>query len=141
MTAPTISPPIPSEFDDEADDAELPSGKAWAYSCKLRSCPDYGKSWLLRSNFLLHLKEQNAHTETASTPADRRRIEIASRHITDPYLPPRAAPGFLPREEPGQQVWQYSFRNDAGQMISRTGTQEQMEADLLATQRQQAEGL
>ena len=100
MTSLVSSPPIPSELDDEIDDADLPSGHIWAYPCKLPLCPDYGKSWLLRSNFLLHLQEQEAHGTSATTPATRRAIEIDWRYTTDPYLPPRAAPDFRSREDP-----------------------------------------
>lgn len=60
MTSLVSSPPVPSELDDEVDDADPPSGHAWAYRCKLPSCPDYGKSWNLRSNFLLHLQKREA---------------------------------------------------------------------------------
>jgi hypothetical protein len=40
------SPFVPSELNDEADDADaaLPSGYVWAYPYKLTSCPDYGKT-------------------------------------------------------------------------------------------------
>ncbi|KAF2808242.1 uncharacterized protein BDZ99DRAFT_49956 [Mytilinidion resinicola] len=103
---------IPSEIDDEVDDAGLPSGHMWAYPCKLPSCPDYGKSWQLRSNFLAHLQEQEAHISTATTPTARRSLELAWRYSTDPHLPTRAAPGFRSREDPDEQVWVYSFRDD-----------------------------
>ena len=102
MTSLVSSPPVPSEFDDEVDDADLPVGYIWAYPCKLPSCPDYGKSWNLRSNFLLHLQEREAHGTT--TPAARCAIEIDLRYTTDPYLPPRAAPDFRSREDPGEHV-------------------------------------
>ena len=67
----------PSEFDDELDDSDLPRGHIRAYPCKLLSCPDYGKSWQLRSNFLAHLQDREAHRTTATTPAARRLIELA----------------------------------------------------------------
>lgn len=59
------------------DDAYLPIGQIWAYPCKLSSCPDFGKSWQLRSNFLLHLQEEEAHRILVITPAKRRTIETA----------------------------------------------------------------
>ncbi|PVH68495.1 hypothetical protein DL98DRAFT_564669 [Cadophora sp. DSE1049] len=91
MTSLVSSPPVPSELDDEVDDADLPLGHKWAYPCKLPSCPDYGRSWKLRSKFLLYLQETEAHEALATTPAVRRAIEIDWRYTTDPYLPPRAA--------------------------------------------------
>jgi hypothetical protein len=128
MTSLVSSPPIPSELDDEVDDADLPSGHIWAYPCKLPLCPDYGKSWKLRSNFLLHLQEREAHGTSATipanyTPCDRDRW----RYTTDPYLPPRAAPDFRSREDPDEQVWDYSFKDDNGRVITGRGTQKQME--------------
>lgn len=139
MASLVSSPPVPSELDDEVDDADLPPGHIWAYPCKLRLCPDYGKSWLLRSNFLLHSQEQEAHGTSATTPAARRAIEINWRYTTDPYLPPRAALDFRSREDPDEQVWEYSFRDDNGRVISGMGTQKQMEMHK-ASRRLQAEG-
>jgi len=132
MTTPTAASvlPIPSELDDEVDDAALPFGHVWAYPCMLPSCPDYGKSWNLRSNFLLHLQEREAHMATAATPAARRAIEIEWRYITDPHLPSRAAPDFRSREDPEEQVWTYSFKDSTGRVLTRTGTQRQMDKDL-----------
>lgn len=129
MTTSNSSPSIPSEFDDEVDnaDAELPFGHVWAYPCKLPSCPDYGKSWVLRSSFLLHLQEQYAHKMTAMTPAARRTIEKKWRYTTDPHLPPRAAPDFPSREDPDEHIWEYSFRNNTGKIITGRGTRKQME--------------
>ncbi|CAG9981261.1 unnamed protein product, partial [Clonostachys byssicola] len=121
---------IPSEFDDEVDNALLHTGEAWAYPCKLESCPEYGKTWLLRSNFLLHLKEQEAHSVTATTPEARRDIELAWRYTTDIHLPPRGAPGFRSRADPAEHIWEYGFRDQTGKMVNRRGTQKQMEQDL-----------
>lgn len=87
---------IPSELDDEVDDAALSFELVWAYPCKLPSCPDYGKFWGLRSNFLLHLQKREAHMAMAATPVARRAIEIEWRYATDPHLPPRAAPDSVP---------------------------------------------
>ncbi|KAF2477206.1 uncharacterized protein BDR25DRAFT_44265 [Lindgomyces ingoldianus] len=99
----------------------------WAYSCKLSSCPDYGKPWQLRSNFLTHLQERKAHGPTATTPAARRAIEIEWRYTTDPYLPPRAPPDFRSREDPEEQVCDYSSKDDTGKVITGRGTLEEME--------------
>ncbi|XP_014550228.1 hypothetical protein COCVIDRAFT_63347, partial [Bipolaris victoriae FI3] len=120
---------IPSESDDGVDNADtnLPLGNVWAYPCKLPSCPDYGKSWLLRSNFLLHLKKEGAHSIAATTPAARRMIEKEWRYTTDPHLPPRAAPEFRSREDPDEHVWEYGFRDDTGRVIRGRGTMKQME--------------
>jgi hypothetical protein len=128
MTTSLPSPSIPSEFDDEVDNAhaDLPPGHVWAYPCKLLSCPDYGKSWLLRSNFLLHLQEEDSH-RTATTPAMRRTIEQEWRYTTDPYLPRRTAPGFRPQDDPDENVWEYGFRDDTGKMIKGRGTTKQKE--------------
>jgi hypothetical protein len=126
MSSLVSSPPVPSELDDEVDDADLPSGHTWAYPCKLPSCPDYGKSWELRSNFLLHLRGREAHEASATTPAARRAIEIDWRYTTDPYLPARAAPDFRSREDPNEHVWNYSFKDKNGRVITGRGTQEQM---------------
>ena len=127
MTSSDPSPPVPSELDDEVDDADLPDGLTWAYPCKLSSCPDYGKSWKLRSNFLAHLQDRKAHEASATTPATRRAIEIAWRYTTDPHLPPRADPDFRSREDLDEQVWSYSFKGDKGNVISGRGTRRQME--------------
>jgi hypothetical protein len=96
MSSLVSSPPVPSELDDEVDDAYLPVRHIWAYSYKLPSCPDYGKSWQLRSNFPLYLQEQDVHRTLLTTPAARRVIEIDWRYTTNPYLPPRAAQIFVP---------------------------------------------
>jgi hypothetical protein len=127
MSSLVSSPPVPPELDDEVDDADLPPGQTWAYPCKLPSCPDYGKSWKLRSNFLLHLQEREAHEASAITPAARRAIEIDWRYTTDPYLPPRAAPDFRSREDPDEHVWIYSFKDKNDRVITGEGTQKQME--------------
>lgn len=134
MTSSTTSLPslsVPSEFDDEVDEAhdDLPPGHVWAYPCKLLSCPGYGKSWLLRSSFLLHLQEEDAHrtAATAATPAARRKIEQEWRYTTDPHLPPRAAPEFRPRDDPDEHVWEYGFRDATGKVIRGRGTMKQME--------------
>lgn len=131
--------PIPSELDDEVDDAYLPAGHIWGYPCKLPSCPGYGKSWRLRSNIHLHLQEQEAHETSATTPAARRAIEIRWRYIANPDLPPRAAPRFRSREEPDEQIWDYSFKDNNGNVITGTGTMKQMEMRR-ALQCLQAEG-
>jgi hypothetical protein len=129
MTTSLPSPFVPSELDDEADDADaaLPSGHKWAYPCKLISCPSYGKTWLLRSNFLFHLVEEGSHKTTAMTPAARRVIEKEWRYATDPNLPPRAAPHFRSREDPDEHIWDYNFRDDTGQIIKGRGTMREME--------------
>lgn len=127
MTSLVSIPPVPSELDDEVDDANISSGLVWEYPCKLPSCPDYGKSWRLRSNFLLHLQEREEHGSSATTPATRRAIEIKWRHATNPDLPPRVAPDFRPREDPDEQVWDYSFKDDNGEVINGRGTPKQME--------------
>jgi hypothetical protein len=130
MPASSSQNPVPSDSDDEIDNLSLPSGRVWAYPCKYPLCPDYGKSWLLRSNFLCHLLQQEAHAGIASTPAARRAIEIEWRYTTNPDLPRQKAPDFLSREDPDEQEWTYSFRNNAGVMISRRRTKKQMEADI-----------
>ena len=127
MTSSSSYLPVPSEFDDEIDDADLPPGYIWAYPCKLSSCPDYGKSWQLRSNFMLHLMEQEAHEPFAKTPAARRATELDRRYTTDPDLPPRAAPNFRSREDPREHIWTYSFKDVNGKTITARGTLEQME--------------
>ncbi len=139
MTTSNPSFLTPSEFDDEVDGSDLPSGHIWAYPCKLLSCPDYGKSWLLRSNFLDHLQDREAHIPTAVTPAARRSIELAWRYATDPYLPPRAVPGFRSREDPDEQVWDYGFKDDTGKVITGTGTLKEMEIHKAALRRQAEE--
>lgn len=121
----------PSEFDDEIDDAVLPSRQMWAYPCKLPSCPDYGKSWQLRSNFLAHLQDREAHAPTATTPAARRSIELKWRYTTNPHLPPQAAPSFRSREDPEGHVWDYGFRDNTGKLITGRGTLKEMEYTML----------
>jgi hypothetical protein len=119
MTTSNTSLSIPSEFDNEVDntDANLPAGHVWAYPCKLYSCPYYGKYWLLRSNFLLHLQEEEAHSMTATTAFARREIEKEWRYTTDRHFPPRAAPDFRSREDPDEHKWDYGFRDDTGKVI------------------------
>jgi hypothetical protein len=67
---------------------------------------------------------------TAATPAARRAIEIEWRYATDPHLPPRAAPDFRSREDPEKQIWTYSFKDNTGRVLARTGTQRQIDKDL-----------
>ncbi|KAF1358704.1 hypothetical protein EJ07DRAFT_166584 [Lizonia empirigonia] len=138
---PSFDPSVPSELNDEIDDADpsLPFGHVWAYPCKLTSCPDYGKTWGLRSNFLLHLVERDAHKTTATTPAARRAIEKEWWHTTDPNLPPRAAPDFRSREDPDEHIWDYSFRDDTGKVVSGRGTMKEMEMHR-ASRRREAQG-
>ena len=136
MTSSVSDSAVPSEYDDEVDDAALPCELVWAYPCKLFSCPDYGKSWKLRSNFLLHLWEQEAHKATATTPAARRAIEIEWRYATDPHLPRRAAPDFRSREDPDEHIWDYSFKDATGKVISGRGTMKQMEVHKASRSRQ-----
>ena len=76
----------------------------------------------------------------ATTPAARRAIEIEWRYTTDPYLPPREAPAFHSREDPDEQVWDYSFKDDTGKVISGKGTPKQMEMHKASRCRPQAEG-
>ncbi|KAL8889457.1 MAG: hypothetical protein Q9192_006018 [Flavoplaca navasiana] len=139
MTSPISNHPIPSELDDEVDDADLPPGLIWAYPCKMPSCPDYGKAWQLQSNFLSHLNEREAHSAISTTPTARRAIEIDWRYATDPDLPPRVAPRFRPREDPEKDVWNYSFKDDLGRVVSGRGTVEQMESHK-AQRRQEVDG-
>jgi hypothetical protein len=129
MTTSLPSPFVPSESDDEVDntDADLPPEHVWAYPCKLPSCPDYGKSWLLRSNFLLHLQKQDVHKTTAITPIARRTIEKEWRYTTDPHLPRRRAPDFHSREDPDEHIWDYNFRDNTRKIVEGRGTMEQME--------------
>jgi hypothetical protein len=139
MSSSVSNPPIPSEFDDEVDDDVLPPRHIWAYPCKLPSCPDYGRSWTLRSNFLFHLHEQEAHGSSATTPTARRAIEIEWRYATDPHLPPRTDPGFRSREHPDEHIWNYSFKDGSGKVISDRGTRRQIEMHR-ASRRLEAEG-
>ena len=126
---------LPSELDDEVDEALLPPGRVWAYPCKLTSCPEYGKSWLLRSNFLRHLQE-GSHATIATTPGTRRAIEEEWRYAADPHLPPRAGPEFRSREDPDEQIWEYSFKDATGKMIHRKGTKRQMDTDIVSQSQQ-----
>lgn len=130
MNSSTVAASIPSEVDDEVDGALLPHGEVWAYPCKLASCPDYGKSWQLRSTFLCHLQEQEAHMASATTPAARRAIELKWRYVTDPHLPPREAPFFRSRADPEEHIWEYSFKDHTGKIVNRRGTQGQIKQDL-----------
>ncbi|KAH7406321.1 hypothetical protein DE146DRAFT_735019 [Phaeosphaeria sp. MPI-PUGE-AT-0046c] len=138
MTTSASNHSVPSESDDEVDnaDANLPPAHIWAYPCKLPLCPDYGKTWLLRSNFFFHLHEEDAHKATAMTPAARRAIEKEWRYATDPHLPPRAAPYFRSREDPDEHIWDYNFRDDTGKIISGRGTMRGMEMHKAARRRE-----
>lgn len=93
----------------------------------------------MRSNFLVHLQEREAHGTVATTPAARRAIEIEWRYTTDPYLPPQAAPDFRPWEDPNKQVWNCSFKDNTGKVITGRGTLKQMEMHK-ASRCRQAEG-
>jgi hypothetical protein len=128
-------PPVPSEFDDEVDDASLLPGYVWTYPCKLSSCPDYDKSWVLRSKFLLHLQEQHAHATTAKTAAGRRTVELEWRY-TVPHLPPRAAPDSRSREDPDEDIWNYSFRDNNGNIIDGKGTMKQAKTHMVSRRQQ-----
>ena len=126
MDSPISGSLVSSEYYDEVFSAALFLRNIWAYPCKLPSCPDYGKSWLLRSILLLHLQEQNAHETTATTVAERRIMEDEWRYITDPNLPPLAAPNFRFREDTDEHVWEYGFRDDTGKVIRGQGTMKQI---------------
>ena len=58
-----------------------------------------------------------------TVPAARRAIETEWRYATDPHLPPRAAPDFRSREDPEEQIWTYSFKDNTGRVLTRTGTE------------------
>jgi len=60
-------------------------------------------------------------------PATRRTIEIAWRYTTDSELPPCAVPDFRSREDSEEQVWDYSFRDQIGNMIRGRATEKQIE--------------
>jgi hypothetical protein len=47
--------------------------------------------------------------------------------MTDPSVPPRAAPKFKSREDLDEDIWDYSFKGDSGKIIRGMGTIEQME--------------
>jgi hypothetical protein len=108
------SPSVPSESDNEVDDsdADLLLRHVWDYPRKLFSCPGYGKSWCLRSNFLLQLQEHDSHKTTAKTSAARGTIYTEWRYTTDPDLPPQAAPDFHSREDPDEHIWEYNSRDN-----------------------------
>ncbi|PMD62642.1 uncharacterized protein K444DRAFT_523720 [Hyaloscypha bicolor E] len=127
MASLASSSPVPSELNDEVNDADLPFGLKWAYPCKLPSCPNYSKSWGLQSPFLLYLQQREVHKALATIPAACRTIEIDWRYTTDPYLPPRAAPDFRSREDTSEHVWNYSFKDKNGRVITGRGTQKQIE--------------
>lgn len=63
----------------------------------------------------------------APTPATRRAIEIEWRYITDLNLPPRAPPHFGSREKPEEQKWTFSYRDNTGMVLTRTGTRREMD--------------
>lgn len=73
---------------------------------------------------------------TAATPAIRRAIEIEWRDATDPDLPPRRAPDFRSREDPDEYVWNYSFRDENGNVVDGEGTLHQWEMHRNARRRQ-----
>jgi hypothetical protein len=106
MTTSLPSPFVPSESDDEVKntDANLPLKHVWAYPCKLSSCPDYGKSWVLRSNFFLYLRKQDVHKTTAIILVACRTIEKEWRHTTDVHLPRQVALDFRCREDPDKHI-------------------------------------
>ena len=76
---------------------------------------------------------------TATAPAARHVIEMEWRYTADPHLPPRAVPDFRSREDPDEQVWTYTFKDNTGTVLTRTGTRKQMEMDTVSRHRQ-AEG-
>lgn len=117
---------VPSGLNDEVDNATLPFEHVWALPCKLSLCPNSGTTWTLRSHFLLHLQERDAHMATSATPAVRRVMELEWRYVSNLHLLPRAAPDFQSREDPKQHIWTYSFRDNTGRVVTRTGT---LEAD------------
>jgi hypothetical protein len=67
---------------------------------------------------------------TAATPAARRAIELEWRYVTNLHLLPRAAPDFQSQEDPEQHIWTYNFRDNIGRVVTRTGTQRQVDEDL-----------
>ncbi|KAF2733746.1 hypothetical protein EJ04DRAFT_605117 [Polyplosphaeria fusca] len=99
MTASISGPCIPSEFDDEVDDA----GHARAYPCKLPLCPDHGKPQGLWSKRLTRDKRNDARCA-------RRKSEKEWRYTTDANLPPRAGPDFVSREDPDEYVVELRLR-------------------------------
>jgi len=76
------------------------------------------------------LQEQEAHIATAARPAARRTIEVEWRYITNLHLPLRAAPDFRSQKDPEEQVRTYSFKDNTGRVLTRTGRQRQMGEEL-----------
>lgn len=68
--------------------------------------------------------------ESAATPTARRMIELEWRYATDPDLPSRAPPNFRPREDPEEHIWTYSVKDRSSRVVTRTGTQRQMDEDI-----------
>ncbi|OAA63271.1 hypothetical protein SPI_03434 [Niveomyces insectorum RCEF 264] len=63
--------------DTDTDNASLPDHRRWVWYCKLRSCPDYYKSWISKTNFLLHLAETSVHRDDPSTKTRKGRQDLA----------------------------------------------------------------
>jgi hypothetical protein len=83
--------------------------------------------------FLRPERSIGLHTKgnvTAAIPSACRAIEIEWRYITNLHLPLRAALDFRSREELLEQVWTYSFKDNTGKVLTRTGTQSQIDEDV-----------
>lgn len=106
----------PPSSSDEDNDASLEVGRVWAYPCKHPSCPFYGKTWTLQSNFLNHLKDFKVHREEAATKdrAGRRQCASEWRYETSLEEPKRLPPGF----EPNDGMWDYTYRSADVNLVS-----------------------
>jgi hypothetical protein len=105
-----------SSSDEDGNTTELELGRIWAYPCKHPSCPYYGKTWTLQSNFLNHLKDFTIHRENEATKsrAGRRQCAREWRYETSLEEPKRLPPLF----ESNNEVWHYGYRSADAKMVS-----------------------
>ncbi len=69
--------------DTDADNADLPRTRRWAWYCKDPACPKYWMAWLCKSNFWLHLYETAVHREDVRTHTRAGRRELAREWRVD----------------------------------------------------------
>jgi len=106
----------PSSSDKNGDTSSLEPDRIWAYPCKHPACPYYGKTWMLQSNFLNHLKDFKIHREEVTTKdqAGRRRCAREWRYESS-LEEPKCLPSLFGFND---GTWNYSYRSADGRVVS-----------------------
>ena len=71
----------PSSSNEDGDTSSFEPGRIWAYPYKHPTCPYYGKTWTLQSNFLNYLSDFKIRREEEATRDRAGRRQCARKWI------------------------------------------------------------